>query len=161
MSAGCWYNNPMFADKIKNLSKHPYYRMLSDTRSLGLLAFGVVALLVTWSGVKAVQTNYELQKQIAGLEQSNDVSKLENDNQRLRNEYYNSDEFLELAARRQFGKALPGETLYLVPKNVALAHAPSLAAAKQQPNNNKSQTHKPTWQKNFEAWINFYLHRTQ
>lgn len=147
----------MLFDKLRQLTKHPYAQMLSDTRSLGLLAFGVVALLVTWSGVKAVQTNYDLQKQIASIEQANSVQKLENDNQRLRNEYYNSDEFLELAARRQFGKASPGETLYLVPKNVALLYAPEKIQVSQ--TDKKPQTHKPTWQKNFEAWVNFYLHR--
>ena len=145
-------------DKLRQLTKHPYMRLLSDSRSLGLLAFGVVALLVTWSGVKAVQTNYDLQKQIASIEQTNSVQKLENDNQRLRNEYYKSDEFLELAARRQFGKAMPGETLYLVPKNVAYLYAPENKIANQ--TEKKPQTHKPAWQKNFEAWINFYMHRT-
>lgn len=148
----------MLFDKIRQLSKHPYTQLLTDSRSLGLIAFGVIALLVTWSGIKAVQTNYDLQKQIARTEQANDVQKLENDNQRLRNEYYKSDEFLELAARRQFGKAMPGETLYLVPKNVAFVYAPESKATSQ--TDKKPQTHKPTWQKNFEAWVNFYLHRT-
>ena len=148
-------------EKLKLIAKHPYAQLLTDSRSLGLLTFGVVALLVTWSGVKAVQTNYELQKQISGLEQNNQVQKLENDNQRLKNDYYNSDEFLELAARRQFGKAAPGETLYLVPKNVALAHASTVVASSSKQNTKEPETHKPTYQKNFEAWVNFYLHRQQ
>ena len=151
-------------EKIKHLAKHPYVKLVSDSRSLGLIAFGVVALLVTWSGMKAVQTNYELQKQIARQQQLNKVSQLENDNQKLKNEYYKSDEFLELAARRQFGKAAPGETLYIVPKSVALAHTKDLSKETSKKTNSKSDSkavsHKPTYQKNFEAWVNFFLRRS-
>lgn len=147
-------------EKIKHLAKHPYVKLLSDSRSLGLIAFGAVALLVTWSGMKAVQTNYELQKQISKQQQANQVAKLENDNQKLKNQYYNSDEFLELAARRQFGKAAPGETLYLVPKSVALAHTKDLSTKTKNKESKTATTHKPTYQKNFEAWVNFFLRRS-
>ena len=145
--------------KIKSLLKNPYLRMLNDTRALGLVGFGVVAVLVSWSGLKAIQTNYGLQKQIARLEQENEVQKLDNENQKLKNEYYNTDEFLELAARRQFGKAAPGEKVVLIPKKVALAHTVDLSGEKTK-QKQASETHKPTYQKNFEAWVNFYLHRS-
>ncbi len=143
-------------EKLKQLLEHPYASNLNDTRVLGLLGFGIIALLVTWSGVKSIQTNYVLQKEIAGLEQKNSVSKLENSNLKLRNEYYKTDTFLELAARRQFGKAAPGETLYLVPKKVALANTVALPAEK------TVKTHadnRPSWQKNLESWFQFFLHR--
>lgn len=143
-------------EKLKQLLEHPYASNLNDTRVLGLLGFGIIALLVTWSGVKSIQTNYELQKQIAGLEQKNSVRKLENSNLKLRNEYYKTDTFLELAARRQFGKAAPGETLYLVPEKVALANTvavPAQTTVKTQADN------RPGWQKNLESWFQFFLHR--
>lgn len=143
-------------EKLKVVTKSSYH-LLNDTRVLGLLAFGVVALLVSWSGVKSIQTNYELQKQISKLQQENDVRSLENQNQKLKNEYYKTDEFLELAARRQFGKAAPGETVLVVPKSVALSYAPELpkTAAKK----NKTVSAVPTYQKNLQDWVNFYLHR--
>lgn len=146
-------------EKIKKAQKNQYIKMLNDTRVLGLLAFGLVAVLVTWSGVKAVQTNYGLQKQIANIKQQNSVKKLENDNQRLRNEYYKTDEFLELAARRQFGKAAPGERVYLVPKKVARAYADVPKGG--QTSSETPKTTKPAYQKNFESWMNFFLHRSQ
>jgi len=146
-------------EKIKKYRKHPFILQFRDPRALGLAAFGIIALLVTWSGVKAIQTNYELQKQISQLEQENQVRQLENQNLLLRNAYLNTDQFLELAARRQFGLAAPGEKLLLIPKNVALAHTVNLPdesqAAKKQP-----ASHKPTYQRNFEAWIDFFLHRS-
>jgi cell division protein FtsB len=146
--------------KIKSIYKHPYAQQLKDTRVLGLLAFGVIVLLVSWSGISVIETNYELQQQIARLEQQNKVAELENNNQKLRNQYYTTDQYLELQARRQFGKAAPGETLLLVPKNVALAHTTDIkepAAAKEQEN---AVPHKPTYQQNFEAWMRFFFHRS-
>lgn len=143
-------------EKLKQLLEYPLTSTLNDTRVLGLLGFGFIALLVTWSGIKSIETNYQLQKQISKLQQENTVAKLENANQKLRNEYYKTDTFLELAARRQFGKAAPGETLYLVPKKVALAHTIDIA----QPSSPKTDADsRPFWQKNLEAWVNFFLHR--
>jgi cell division protein FtsB len=145
-------------EKIKSYVKHPYAQTLTDSRALGLVAFGVVAILVSWSGIKSIQTNYELQKQISKLTQQNQVAKLENENKKLENQYYQTDEFLELAARRQFGKAAPGETVYLVPKKVALAHTVDLnsSAPVEKP---ADEAHQPTYQKHFEAWVDFFLHR--
>ena len=55
-------------------------KILQDVRALGLVAFGIVALLVTWSGVKVAQTNYELAKKISVARQRNDIALLENEN---------------------------------------------------------------------------------
>jgi len=144
-------------EKIKNYQRHPFIRQLHDVRALGLLAFGILALMVTWSGVKALQTNYELQKQISALQQENQVQELENNNLKLKNQYLNTDQFLELAARRQFGKAAPGEMLLLVPKAVALKHTVEAPSLEQQ--GEDDVVSKPAYQRNFESWINFFLHR--
>jgi cell division protein FtsB len=144
-------------EKIQKLRKHPYYKQLRDVRVLGLIVFAGLALLVSWNGIAAIQTNYELQKQISQLQQERDVKQLENTNLKLRNEYFNTDQFLELAARRQFGKAAPGEKVLLVPKTVALAHTVSLTSDAKPVV--KTQVHKSQYQRNFEAWMNFFMHR--
>lgn len=148
----------MFA-KIQNWLNHPLVKQLRDVRAVGLLVFGVVVLLVSWSGVKVIQSNYELQKKISRLEQENSVQQLSNDNLELRNQYLKTDEYLELAARRQFGKGAPGETLVAIPKAVALAHTVDLP--KEEVQKPASVANRPTYQKNFEAWMNFFLHREQ
>ncbi len=144
-------------DEIQKLLKNPYIRQLRDVRVLGLVVFGILALLVSWNGIAAIQTNYELQKQIARLQQENDVRQLENNNLKLSNEYYNTNEYLELAARKQFGKAAPGETLLLVPKTVAMAHTTNLESHPQTVQ--KKQLRKSSFQRNFEAWMQFFSHR--
>jgi cell division protein FtsB len=146
-------------EKIKNISKHSYFQQFRDARAVGLVVFGIIAIMVTWSGIKAVQTNYGLQKQISGLQQQNDVAKLQNNNQKLQNNYYNTDEFLELSARREFGLASPGEKVLIVPEKVALAHAKQLSAEKTVVKTEANTQTKPVYQQNFENWMDFFLHR--
>jgi cell division protein FtsB len=128
-------------------------KMLTDTRVLGLIGFGVVAILVTWSGVKTIQTNYELEKKISVSRQRNEIKKLENENLKLKNTYFQSNQYLELAARRQFGKAAPGEKLYQVPESVARSKIVEIPKEQQllaEPEETKSK-----YMQNLEAWGKF------
>lgn len=146
-------------EKIKTKLKDPSLKQFQDVRVIGLVAFGILALLVSWSTISAIQTNYELQKQISDLEQENKVTELSNANQKLTNAYYDTNQFLELAARRQFGKAAPGEKLLLVPKDVALSKTTSSdeAATEEQ----DAPAHTSGYQQNFQAWMNFFLNRRE
>ena len=144
-------------EKIKNYQNSSSFKQLQDVRVIGLLAFAGVALLVSWSTISAIQTNYGLQKQMSALQQQNDVLNLRNNNQALANGYYNSSQFLELAARRQFGKAAPGEKLVLVPKRVAMAH--SVAVPQTSAKTTLATAHGSAYQQNFQAWMDFFQHR--
>ena len=146
-------------ERIKKIWNPAYIAQFKDVRVVGLVVFGVLVLLVTWSGLGAIQSNFVLQKQIARLEQQNKVSELENTNLQLKNQYYNTDQYLELQARRQFGKAVPGETLILVPKSVALNRTVDIPEEKKE-QLTKIVPEKPTYQENFEAWMEFFFHRS-
>lgn len=141
--------------KIKNLLKSDLIQRLGDVRNLGLIAFGVIALLVTWSGIKVVQTNYDLQKQIAAMRQQNHVKKLENSNLALRNQYLETDQYLELAARKLHNKALPGEKLLIVPASVALKHTVDVPEPKSQTAATDVDSEGPWYERNFNAWLDF------
>lgn len=131
---------------------------LRDVRVLGLGVFVFLVLLVSWSGIKSIQTNYELQKKISGLQQEVEVLELENANAELRNRYLETDQYLELSARRQFGKAKPGETLVLVPREVALKNSVS---EKKLSSQSTKQVKKSKYQRNFEAWMGFFFPNLQ
>jgi len=134
-----------------------FIMQFSDVRKLGTLVFVVIALLITWSGVKVITTNYALQKDIAIMEQQNEVRRLQNRNLELENKFYETDEYLELEARRHFGKALPGEAVWVVPRDVALRYVsePTREAA-----NDETITQRPSGARaNFNAWLDFLLHR--
>lgn len=142
--------------KIKTLAKKIYeqLKVFQDVRALGLLGFGIVAILVTWSGVKVAQDNYELGKKISIARQKNAVAELENQNLKLKNTYYETNQFLELSARRQFGRAAPGEKLYIVPKEVALAKTVEMPKTVSQ-NIEEKEQNKPKFLKNIDAWVDF------
>jgi cell division protein FtsB len=127
---------------------------LNDTRFVGQVIFVVIVLLISWSGIKSIQTNYGLQKQITALNQQNSLAKLANDNIALQNQYYNSNQYLELSARQNFGLAAPGEQEIVIPKAVALSYTVNL------PSDNALATAKPpVAQRNFQSWVDFFLHR--
>lgn len=133
-----------------------YVKELQDVRVLGVHIFVAVALIVTWSGVGVIQDNYNLQRDISRLQQETQLQNLENETLRLRNEYYNTNQYLELTARQQFGLAAPGEKLMLVPEEVALAHAAEISF---EANDGAPapQPQKPFYQQNFEAWMEFFF----
>ncbi|PIZ63064.1 hypothetical protein COY17_01335 [Candidatus Saccharibacteria bacterium CG_4_10_14_0_2_um_filter_52_9] len=133
-----------------------YIRQLNDVRFVGQVLFVVIVLLISWSGIKTIQTNYGLQKQISSLNHDNTLQRLQNDNLKLQNDYYNSNQYLELAARQNFGLAAPGEKMIVVPEVVALANTVDLPSSSKK---DEAAARKPAYQRNFESWTNFFLHR--
>ena len=145
----------------KIIQNHPLVSQLRDVRSLGLIVFACIVLLVSWSGAKAIQSNYKLEQQIAHLRQANELRQLENNNQKLKNQYYNTPQYLELASRQNFGLATPGEKELIVPKKIAMAHVSGLAAVTNDTvtETSEARKHLPLYQRNMQAWMNFFLHR--
>jgi len=143
--------------KQKLISIYNKRNQLRDVRVLGLCLFLVIVLLISWSGVKTVQSNYALQKQITQLNQENKIQQLKNDDLALQNEYLNTDQYFELSARQNFGLGSSGETELLVPSSVALAQLAPL------PNSTVpsagAYNHQSRFEKNFRAWMDFFLHR--
>ena len=133
-----------------------YAQRLSDPRFVGQIVFVVIVLLVSYSGVKSIQSNYSLQKQIGSLRQQNELQQLQNENAALKNNYYNSKQYLELSARQNFGLASPGEKEILVPESVAATYVTGLPDT---PLSSVVATAPVIQQTNVQAWINFFLHR--
>ncbi|HWB38676.1 MAG TPA: septum formation initiator family protein [Candidatus Saccharimonadales bacterium] len=144
--------------QIKHYQKKlsDFIQKLSDVRFAGQVVFVVIVLLVSWSGIKSIQTNYGLQKQISALKQQNDLQELQNENLSLQNDYLKSNQYLELSARQNFGLAAPGEKEILVPKSVALAHTVDLPTSDEQ---SETTTKQPPYQRNVQSWVDFFLHR--
>ncbi len=149
-------------EKLKHFQQKitGYGDQLRDLRVVGLVVFVVIVLMISWSGVKAIETNYTLQRQLSGLKQAQALQRLKNENQKLENTYYASRQYQDIAARQNLGLAAPGETVLIVPKNVALRYTVDL------PDDVKEETAKakakqPAYQRNFQAWMNFFMHRPQ
>ena len=133
-----------------------YSKRLNDVRFVGQAIFVVLVLLISWSGVKSIQANYGLQKQITTLNHQNTLQKLQNQNLALQNDYYHSKQYLELSARQNFGLAANGEKLIIVPANIALSHTIETPDLSKQATAKAKQS---GYQSNFQAWLDFFLHR--
>lgn len=82
-----------------------------------IMAVVVVAVLV-WvvPTIQVLNNNYNLQRQVDNAVLDNQVTELENENLRLEQMYYQTDEYMDLSARSLLGKAAPGEHLVILPR---------------------------------------------
>ncbi len=141
-------------NKIQNFRNKLSSKGLDDPRLLGLVLLAIIGLSVVWNGARVVQQNYGLLKKIAVLEEENRILELENSNKRIQIEYFKTPEFAELKARRVNGKASPGERVYIISNETALG---SLNTPELETISTNSEVEKPTYQKNFEAWMDFFF----
>lgn len=79
----------------------------------------IVGVAVFWLGfmtitIDVMNRNYRLQRQVDQGVLDNQVIEIQNENLRLEQAYYETNEYLELSARALLGKALPGEHLVLL-----------------------------------------------
>jgi cell division protein FtsB len=145
--------------QIKTDYKQPvtsFLNRFNDIRFVGQVIFVVIVLLISWSGVKSIQANYNLQKQIASIKEQNSLQTLQNENLKLQNDYYKTNQYLDLSARQNFGLADPNEKELIVPQQVALAHTVNI------PSDNSASlvsSKSSASQSNLESWVNFFLHR--
>lgn len=141
-------------NKIQNFRNKLSSKGLDDPRLLGLVLLAIIGLSVVWNGARVVQQNYGLLKKIAVLEEENRILELENSNKRIQIEYFKTPEFAELKARRVNGKASPGERVYIISNETALG---SLNTPEAVAESTDSEIEKPTYQQNFEAWMDFFF----
>ena len=81
----------------------------------------VVALLVgaswAWGSIGLMQRNYGLQKELDKKYQQQQLIDLEVQNLTFKRNYFQSDEYKELAARQNLGLVMPGENVLILPPN--------------------------------------------
>ena len=117
-----------------------YYTLNNVISAVALL----LAASLLWGTVQAMQNNFQLQHQLDTSKQNVELMNLEAQNLAYENNYYASDEYLDLAVRDRFGKAPAGESMLLLPANTV--HDTS------QPSTMIKHVAQPS---NFQAWMDF------
>lgn len=135
--------------KIKN---NQTLKTIFDTQNIGLYALFLVALSVTWSSIRIIQKNYEIEKNITVLSQEVAVLQQQTENQKLINQYFKTDAYLNLAARRYFSKAAPGEKVIIVPGEIAQTYIKKAPEPTPEPENALKNS---SLLNNFKAWGKF------
>lgn len=103
-----------------------------------------VVAVVAWilMTINVLNNNYNLQRQVDNAKLDNQITELENENLKLEQMYYQTDEYLELSSRSLLGKALPGENLVILPR---VEHAETGSS------DGKATTSKS----NLDQWLDF------
>lgn len=134
------------------------WRRYLSPHNLAIYVFALLAFSISWSTAKVIQKNYSIQKEISALSQENEIRELENQKLKYHINYYKSDAYLEVEARRKFNKAVAGENLLVFPRpsndgseaNEDISELTEKAKMKEQ---SKSRS----WLDNMRAWRDFLL----
>lgn len=102
----------------------------------------IAAAWLTLSSIGVMTHNYDLQRQVNQAKTDNEILAIENENLKLQQSYYQTDEFLELQSRALLGRAAPGERVIILPQH------PTENSPENAPANNKTQD-------NFAQWMEF------
>ena len=133
--------------KLKKL----YYHLKHQYLTMNNVVVGAALLLAAswaWGSVGLMQRNYGLQRDVDAQRREAEVLELEVANMRYQQNYYNSDEYKDLAAREHLGLAAPGEKVLILPPN-------SDKAKREEPTTVQLvATEEPS---NFQQWMSFLL----
>lgn len=112
-----------------------------------ILVFAI-ALCVVWTyqSVVAMSRNWELSERLAAEKKELDLARVEVETMELENEYFKSDEYQELLARKYLDKMSPGEKMVVLPENTE--------EAKSRFQDAEVEIHEREYS-NFEKWMMF------
>jgi hypothetical protein len=94
------------------MEKLKHYLTLSNGIAAAIIVAAVVLVVMI---VRTLEQNYQSEIYIKQSQLENSIQAIENENMKLKQNYYQSAEYLELAARMA-NKALAGENLVILPE---------------------------------------------
>jgi len=117
-----------------------------------IVLIAALVLAGSWAlgAIGVLNHNYDLQRQVDQARLDNQLIELQNQNLRLEQAYFQTNEFLDLQSRALLGKANPGERLVLLPR---------IATSTEQ-NNNQTAPEVPT-KSNLNQWMDFLFGRRE
>ena len=132
---------------IKARLRRISYKLRHDfftVENVVLLLAIVLCLTLTYQSIVAMSRNWELTERLAAERRNLELLQIEVSTAELENDYYKTDEYQELLARKYLDKKLPGENLIIMPDNSEEAK-------------NKYKTNEKTDEEkhysNFEKWM--------
>lgn len=86
-----------------------------------LVAAIVLCLVLTYQSIMAMSKNWELSEKLGAERKQLELLEIEAEASQLENDYYRTEEYQELLARKYLDKQLPGENMVVLPKNTDAA----------------------------------------
>lgn len=103
--------------KMKFKLSHDFF----SVENIVLVIAIAMCLMWTYQSIEAMSRNWELVEKLNISNKTLELTKLEVEMAQLENEYYSSDEYKELNARKFANKQLPGERMVYLPDNTEVA----------------------------------------
>ena len=137
-------------NKIKTWVRRARYYLKHDFLTVEnvVLLFAIILCLVwTYQSIKAMSRNWDLSEKLMAENKELELLTVETEAAELENEYYRSNEYQELMARKYLDKQLPGEKMVVLPDN-------SEEAQKKHKEIEQITEEKEDYS-NFEKWMRF------
>ena len=106
--------------EIKNRLRRFNYKLRHDfgaVENVVLMLAVFLCLMWTFQSIQAMSKNWELSERLATERRNLELLQVEVETAELENEYYKTEEYQELSARRHLDKKLPGENMVVMPEN--------------------------------------------
>lgn len=129
--------------------KLPDFKRIVDVNSIVLVVAVIISFSLIWNTVSVIERNFSLQQKVDDLEEEVAILQLENDNLKLNNEYYKTDDYLDLAAREKFNKVAAGEKVIVLPEFNQTDDG----------SDSSSEEVKSPQQNNIDQWLYFLFNR--
>ena len=107
-------------NKIKTFFRKVKYALTHGALSVEnvvLVAAVILCLSLTYQSILAMSRNWELSERLTEERKNLELATVEVEAAELENAYYQTDEYLELVARKNLDKKMPGENMVVMPEN--------------------------------------------
>lgn len=132
---------------VKTKIRQINYKLRHDFLTIENVVLVVaIALCLVWTyqSIVAMSRNWELSERLTAEKKALELLSVEVEAAELENEYYKTEEYQELMARKYLDKQLPGEQMVVMPENTEAAKNKYKQVAAE----NKEKTYS-----NFEKWM--------
>ncbi len=105
---------------IKDKFRRINYRVKHDFLMIeNIVLFLAIIFCLMWAyqSIVAMSKNWELAESLSEKNKQLELLSVETEAMRLENEYYKTNEYQEILARKYLNKKLPGENMVVMPEN--------------------------------------------
>lgn len=99
--------------KLKYVMKHDFLTIENVVLAIAI----ILCFVWTFQSIRAMSRNWELSEKLTAERKELELLEIEVEAAELENEYYRSEEYQELLARRELDKKLEGENMVVMPEN--------------------------------------------
>ena len=138
----------MLMEKLKTQLRRLSYFTKKDfltIHNVATVGAIILGLVFTYNAVTATTRNWQLEQKLKERTLESAKLEIEVETLTLEKQYYNTEEYQEIMARKKQNKMLPGETMVILPNNS------EKAKNKYSESDNKAEKKRS----NFEEWLDF------